>query len=209
MNTGVEKCLCDKCEEDEQDCGKYQLLEENADLRRQLHEAQQIAQTLQTADADRDAAEAKIHEAQGEVERLTGRLEIDPGGSDKIDELEQAMAFMKHGYETRLAAVEGAWAKYHSENCGCNECPDCHITDCAMRELGMTFANATPTACPECERLRGALEHGKRNCGILIRGNACAIYKYATDDKYRREADKTNAAIEVALVNKEDEKHVR
>jgi chromosome segregation ATPase len=188
--------FCDKCGVSSK--LHMEIQEENRELRRQLQEK------------------------QGEVERLTERLQIDPGGSDKIDELEQALKFnqyaldstkeqlgvmtscrdhWKNSYknergvrestenllaiannevvevrrqngdlavqlreeklrksapssallpkleaaETRLAAVEGAWAKYHNENCGCNECLNCNITDCAMRELGMAFATAAPT----------------------------------------------------------------
>lgn len=37
--------------------------------------------------------------ARAEVERWTQRLQIDPGGSDKIDELEQALQFLRHSIE--------------------------------------------------------------------------------------------------------------
>jgi hypothetical protein len=42
---------------------------------------------------------------RGEVERLRERLQFDPGGSDKIDELEQCIQFLRHRIETLEVAA--------------------------------------------------------------------------------------------------------
>ena len=53
-------------------------------------------------------------------------------------ELQKAMADVVT-LRGKLSALKAVWGKYHSENCGCNECSDCNIADCAFREVGMAF----------------------------------------------------------------------
>lgn len=43
-----------------------------------------------------ESIKQQLDELKSENARLRNRLQIDPGGSDKIDELEQAMEFLRH-----------------------------------------------------------------------------------------------------------------
>jgi len=47
----------------------------------------------------------RVQDLEAEVAQLRDRLQFDPGGSDKIDELEQAMEFLRHDVATRDAEI--------------------------------------------------------------------------------------------------------
>jgi hypothetical protein len=51
------------------------------------------------------ALTAQPSEVEAEIARLTARLQIDPGGSDKIDELEEALLFVRHNNEQLEATI--------------------------------------------------------------------------------------------------------
>lgn len=63
------------------------------------------------AEKDRAYGEAlrERDEAKAEVERLRERLQFDPGGSDKVDELEDAMKYLRAEVKREKASATRGW----------------------------------------------------------------------------------------------------
>ncbi len=76
-----------------------------------------------------------------EVKRLRDRLQFDPGGSDKIDELEQALEFSQHKIECLERHLkeftEQLRITLFNKDCSttCNAPDDCVSNGCALENL--------------------------------------------------------------------------
>jgi len=72
-----------------------------AELRQQLmvaeHDLRETRDSLVLAQEENQALRATVKFLKKEEARLRERLVIDPGGIDRIDELEQALQFCRHG----------------------------------------------------------------------------------------------------------------
>lgn len=56
--------------------------------------------------AEVKALQAEVKALQAEVKRLEDRVQVDPGGSDRIDELEEHVMYLRHDVQTLQGALE-------------------------------------------------------------------------------------------------------
>jgi hypothetical protein len=119
----------------------------------------------------------RAEKAEAEVARLRARLQFDPGGSDKIDELEQAMEFLRFNMKTAETEVARLNAL---------------MTDVACSAHGDGQASAAADVArleAEVARLRAALETAVRAI------HPCVCHRHWTLDHSTEQLEETLKCI--------------